>query len=67
VLHATPRHEPSTMVLPLDRIELDYIVAALALCEGNQTLAARRLGIGRSTLLRKLKNHGPEPVALRTA
>jgi DNA-binding NtrC family response regulator len=67
VLHGTPRHEPASIVLPLDRIELDYIVAALALCEGNQTLAARRLGIGRSTLLRKLKGHTPghEPGALR--
>jgi len=46
-------------VLPLDRIETDYIVAALALCDGNQTLAARRLGIGRSTLLRKLKTGAP--------
>jgi len=46
-------------VLPLERIETDYIVAALALCDGNQTLAARRLGIGRSTLLRKLKAGGP--------
>ncbi len=46
-------------VLPLDRIETDYIVAALALCDGNQTLAARRLGIGRSTLLRKLKAGAP--------
>jgi len=61
VLHGAPRCEPASRVLPLDRIELDYIVAALALCEGNQTLAARRLGIGRSTLLRKLKGHAPVP------
>ncbi len=49
----------STDVLPLDRIETDYIISALALCDGNQTLAARRLGIGRSTLLRKLKGNTP--------
>ncbi len=67
VLHGTPRPEASLGVLPLDRIERDYIVAALALCDGNQTLAARRLGIGRSTLLRKLKTRYPEPAALRTA
>jgi DNA-binding NtrC family response regulator len=53
------RRKPSSEVLPLERIESDYIVAALALCEGNQTLAARRLGIGRSTLLRKLKASAP--------
>jgi hypothetical protein len=45
VLRCTVRHESSPDVLPLDRVELDYIVAALALCDGNQTLAARRLGI----------------------
>jgi two-component system response regulator HydG len=50
---------PSVDVLPLDRIESDYILAALALCDGNQTLTARRLGIGRSTLLRKLKTTAP--------
>jgi DNA-binding NtrC family response regulator len=53
------RRELSSEVLPLERIETDYIVAALALCDGNQTLAARRLGIGRSTLLRKLKAGSP--------
>lgn len=55
VLRASSRAVQSAEVLPLERIESDYILAALALCEGNQTLAARRLGIGRSTLLRKLK------------
>jgi DNA-binding NtrC family response regulator len=54
-LRTTTRPTTTTDVLPLDRIEYDYILAALALCDGNQTLAARRLGIGRSTLLRKLK------------
>jgi DNA-binding NtrC family response regulator len=59
VLRGTARPRSSPEVLPLDRVELDYIVVALALCDGNQTLAARRLGIGRSTLLRKLKTHAP--------
>jgi DNA-binding NtrC family response regulator len=57
-LRRVTRHTQSADVLPLERVETDYIVAALALCEGNQTLAARRLGIGRSTLLRKLKASG---------
>jgi DNA-binding NtrC family response regulator len=41
-------------VLPLDHVEREYIVYALAQCGGNRSLAARRLGIGRNTLLRKL-------------
>jgi len=59
VLRTGARGAASPDVLPLDRIEYDYILAALALCDGNQTLAARRLGIGRSTLLRKLKTSAP--------
>jgi DNA-binding NtrC family response regulator len=63
LVRKTLRHHvdciPSLDVLPLDRIETDYIIAALALCDGNQTLTARRLGIGRSTLLRKLKAGTP--------
>jgi DNA-binding NtrC family response regulator len=54
-LRGARRRTAPLEVLPLERIESDYILAALALCDGNQTLAARRLGIGRSTLLRKLK------------
>jgi Nif-specific regulatory protein len=40
---------------PLREVELAYIKHVLALCEGNRTAAARMLGIGRNTLLRKLK------------
>lgn len=58
-LRRLEQRTPSLDVLPLDRIESDYILAALALCDGNQTLTARRLGIGRSTLLRKLKTTAP--------
>jgi DNA-binding NtrC family response regulator len=58
-LRELTQRAPSLDVLPLERIETDYIVAALALCDGNQTLTARRLGIGRSTLLRKLKAGTP--------
>lgn len=58
-LRRLERPGQSIDVLPLDRVESDYILAALALCDGNQTLTARRLGIGRSTLLRKLKTTAP--------
>jgi two-component system response regulator HydG len=45
-------------VRPLDEIEKEYIVAALALNEGNQTRTARQLHIGSATLYRKLKSYG---------
>lgn len=45
----------ATDVLPLRRLRADYIMAALEGCGGNQSLAARRLGIGRNTLRRWLR------------
>ena len=45
-------------VRPLDEIEKDYILAALALNSGNQTRTAEQLKIGSATLYRKLKNYG---------
>jgi len=54
-------------VRPLDQVEKEYILAALALNHGNQTHTARQLKIGAATLYRKLKSYGligaagPEP------
>jgi DNA-binding NtrC family response regulator len=45
-------------VRPLDEIEKDYILAALALNNGNQTHTAKQLKIGAATLYRKLKSYG---------
>jgi len=45
-------------VLSLRDTELKTIQAALNSCGGNLSLAARQLGIGRSTLYRKLKGGG---------
>jgi two-component system, NtrC family, response regulator HydG len=45
-------------VRPLDAIEKDYILAALALNSGNQTRTAEQLQIGSATLYRKLKSYG---------
>jgi transcriptional regulator with PAS, ATPase and Fis domain len=45
-------------VRPLQDIAKDYIVAALELNGGNQTHAAKQLGIGTATLYRKLKSYG---------
>jgi transcriptional regulator with GAF, ATPase, and Fis domain len=41
--------------LSLAEIERAHILAVLRACEGNQSEAARRLGIGRNTLARKLE------------
>jgi two-component system, NtrC family, response regulator HydG len=48
----------SGAVRPLDAVEKDYIVAALALNGGNQTHTADQLKIGSATLYRKLKSYG---------
>jgi transcriptional regulator of acetoin/glycerol metabolism len=45
---------------PLDDIEADLIRLAVNLYRGRMTEVARRLGIGRSTLYRRLKELGLE-------
>jgi DNA-binding NtrC family response regulator len=55
----TMMQTPDTL-LTLAQLEKDYIRRALEICQRNHTEAARRLGISRSTLWRKLKEHGME-------
>ncbi|HHP7233584.1 MAG TPA: sigma-54-dependent transcriptional regulator [Desulfobacterales bacterium] len=45
---------------PLEEIEKDAILAALEAAGGNKSEAARRLGITRKTLHKKLKRYGAE-------
>ncbi len=45
-------------IRPLEEVEQKYILAALELNGGNQTRTAKQLGIGSSTLYRKLKRYG---------
>jgi transcriptional regulator with PAS, ATPase and Fis domain len=45
-------------VKALEEIEKDYILAVLEQNEGNQTRTASQLGVGTSTLYRKLKKYG---------
>ncbi len=45
---------------PLDRLEAEAIKFALGHYHGQMSSVARKLGIGRSTLYRKLKQHGLE-------
>ncbi|MEM9047318.1 MAG: sigma-54 dependent transcriptional regulator [Pseudomonadota bacterium] len=42
----------------LEEVEAETIADALLLCRGNVSLAARKLGIGRSTLYRKMASFG---------
>ena len=60
-----PKAGPSTDDLPpdqagwrLDQVEKAHILKVLDTCGNNKTRAARLLGIGRKTLLRKLKSYG---------
>jgi DNA-binding NtrC family response regulator len=55
VMGTRARRSPAGDVVPLWQLERDYILGVLARCGGNRSLAARRLGIGRGTLLRALK------------
>jgi two-component system, response regulator RegA len=43
----------------LARVEWEHITRVLAECNGNISMAARRLGIYRSSLQRRLRKHAP--------
>lgn len=45
----------------LEEVELDIIRFAIELYDGQMSEVARRLGIGRSTLYRKMRDHGIDP------
>ncbi len=49
---ASSGYAPGT---PLAEVERDHILRTVEACGGNRTEAARKLGIGRNTLARKLK------------
>ena len=43
-------------VVPLAELEHAYVRYVLSLCDGNKSETARRLGIARNTLARKLES-----------
>jgi transcriptional regulator of acetoin/glycerol metabolism len=59
MVRATASEEVSRGLLPLnlDQTELSLMRRALEQCRGNRTLAAKKLGISRRTLHRKLRQH----------
>jgi DNA-binding NtrC family response regulator len=50
-------------IRPLEAVEADMIRLALGRYRGHMTEVAKRLGIGRSTLYRKMQEYGLEPRA----
>jgi len=59
IRQALPRPAaPGKAVRPLEEVEKEHILAALAVNGGNQTHAAQQLGIGAATLYRRLKSYG---------
>ncbi len=53
-------------VRPVDELEAEIIRFAIEIYNGRMSEVARRLGIGRSTLYRKLKDYGLEEPSERT-
>jgi two-component system response regulator HydG len=45
-------------IVPLAELEKQAIVSALKILNGNKVQAAKLLGIGKSTLYRKLEEYG---------
>jgi len=48
----------ASVIAPLDTVERDHLEAALKKTGGNQSQAARLLGISRATLIYRMKKHG---------
>jgi len=55
---STPLSAADTPGGTIQGAEKDAIVQALLTAEGNQTKAAKALGMGRNTLWRKMKKYG---------
>ncbi|MBV9405231.1 MAG: sigma-54-dependent Fis family transcriptional regulator, partial [Acidobacteriaceae bacterium] len=54
----SPQLGEGTTVLPLAEVERRAILRAIEITRGDRTIAAALLGIGRTTLYRKLKEYG---------
>jgi transcriptional regulator of acetoin/glycerol metabolism len=50
--------KPTKKIVALHQLEKEAIVSALTVMKGDKSLAARELGIGKTTLYRKLKKYG---------
>ncbi|HEV7435201.1 MAG TPA: helix-turn-helix domain-containing protein, partial [Pseudorhizobium sp.] len=59
--NAIPTVDPFGEVRKLSEVEEELIRFALKFYRGQMSQVARKLGIGRSTLYRKLKDYGIDP------
>ena len=64
-IHGMPSEQPVSVrvqrkIMPMAELEKQTIMSALAQLNGDKLLAARLLGIGKTTLYRKLKEYGSQ-------
>jgi two-component system response regulator HydG len=59
-LHGSRSLPNGTRVVPLARLEKQAILSTIDQLNGDKLLAARLLGIGKTTLYRKLKEYARE-------
>ena len=64
-IHGMPAEQPGSVrvqrkITPMAELEKQTIMSALAQLNGDKLLAARLLGIGKTTLYRKLKEYGSQ-------
>ena len=52
------RQVPSGIILPLDEVRHRVVIDAIDKCGGNYMLAAKMLGIGRTTIYRWVRSYG---------
>jgi transcriptional regulator of acetoin/glycerol metabolism len=57
-LRTQEHHADSSEVLPFDEVEKRAILEAIGKCNGDISKAARKLGLSRATLYRKLDKYG---------
>jgi two-component system response regulator HydG len=58
--HAAMDGNGSTKIVPMSELEKQTILSTITQLNGDKLLAARLLGIGKTTLYRKLKEYGAE-------
>ncbi len=62
-----PAPEDDTVILSIAELEAWAIERAIRLCRGRVTEAARKLGIGRSTLYRKVDEYRIDVAEIKAA
>jgi transcriptional regulator of acetoin/glycerol metabolism len=59
------RRKPSGIIVPLNQVKRQAIVDALDKCSGNYCLAARLLGISRTTVYRMARRYNYRPPTIQ--